>query len=362
MNTFAYSQALNYYKNNYDEFKKKIDILNKTEPHATNSKENINLLNKLIPKKWIQNSPHSPDIAYPIETLWAKLKKNVKLRYPKNIENLKKFTIEEWNKISKNYVKKQFRNFEEKLKKIIELNGGRLTQSQLRENRKKIKEGNEEEKIENEEEEIENEEEEIEKEEENENEEEEIENELEELNEEEDEEENKLEEKDEEKDEEKEENQKKLINIYDENNLLIKLKKEVNLIKKKIKIKKDINKNNNNNDIEIKNLKFKLNWLLNKFEEKKVKPNDGKIKKIPVKFNPTNYLKYFNEECRKREEEKTKATTIDEKINSILNKKRGIEKKIEDYENNFYSIEYKPLKNISLTKKKKISLAKKKSK
>ena len=331
--------------------KKKIYILNKMEPHVIQA-------NKLFPKKWIQNSPHSPDIAYPIETLWAKLKKNVKLRYPKNIENLKKFTIEEWNKISKNYVKKQFRSFEEKLKKIIELNGGRLTQSQLREIRKKIKEGNEEEKIENEEEEIENEEEEIEKEEENENEEEEIENELEELNEEEDEEENKLEEKDEEKDEEKEENQKKLINIYDENNLLIKLKKEVNLIKKIIKIKKDINKNNNNN-IEIKNLKFKLNWLLNKFEEKKVKPNDGKIKKIPVKFNPTNYLKYFNEECQKREEEKTKATTIDEKINSILNKKRGIEKKIEEYEENFYSIEYKPLKNISFAKKK-ISLAKKK--
>ena len=156
MNTFAYSQALNYYKNNYDEFKKKNLYFEQDGATCHTSKENINLLNKLFPKKWIQNSPHSPDIAYPIETLWAKLKKNVKLRYPKNIENLKKFTIEEWNKISKNYVKKQFRSFEEKLKKIIELNGGRLTQSHLREIRKKIKEENEKEKIENEEEEIEN--------------------------------------------------------------------------------------------------------------------------------------------------------------------------------------------------------------
>ena len=43
----------------------------------------------------IQNPPNSPDLAYPIETLWALLKKNVKKRMPQNLEELQKFTIEE---------------------------------------------------------------------------------------------------------------------------------------------------------------------------------------------------------------------------------------------------------------------------
>ena len=36
------------------------------------------LLNELFGDKFTQNAPHSPDIAYPIETLLAELKKRVK--------------------------------------------------------------------------------------------------------------------------------------------------------------------------------------------------------------------------------------------------------------------------------------------
>ena len=36
------------------------------------------LLENLFGDKLIQNAPHSPDIAYPIETLWAELKKSKK--------------------------------------------------------------------------------------------------------------------------------------------------------------------------------------------------------------------------------------------------------------------------------------------
>ena len=75
--------------------------------------------------KIIQNAPHSPDIAYPIETLWAELKRKVKSRNPKNLEELKEITIEEWNKIPKDYIKNLFNNFIKRCKKIIELKCGR---------------------------------------------------------------------------------------------------------------------------------------------------------------------------------------------------------------------------------------------
>lgn len=93
MNNFAYSQTLNYFKKNYDKFNKKNLYFEQDGARAHTSKENINLLNELFPKKWVQNSPNSPDIAYPIETLWARLKRNVKFRHPKNLEDLKKITI-----------------------------------------------------------------------------------------------------------------------------------------------------------------------------------------------------------------------------------------------------------------------------
>ena len=85
---------------------------------------------------WIQNPPNSPDLAYPIETLWANLKKNVKNRDPKTKEDLKKFCIEEWNKINP---KIYFKHFEEKIKKYIELEGGRLEDFYLKEMRGKKK-------------------------------------------------------------------------------------------------------------------------------------------------------------------------------------------------------------------------------
>ena len=96
------------------------------------------LLENLFGDKLIQNAPHSPDIAYPIETLWAELKKRVKSRNPKNPEELKIITIEEWNKIPVDYVKKLFINFRKRCEKIIELNGGRLEPEHLREIRKEI--------------------------------------------------------------------------------------------------------------------------------------------------------------------------------------------------------------------------------
>ena len=103
MNEFSYSQALFFYKDIIEEIKKN-NIIHKiffeqdgATPHT--SFNNKKLLKDLFGDGIIQNPPNSPDLAYPIETLWALLKKNVKKRIPTTLDELKKFTIEEWNNI-----------------------------------------------------------------------------------------------------------------------------------------------------------------------------------------------------------------------------------------------------------------------
>ena len=77
MRDFSYAQALEFYKENYEEFKKKNENLYFEQDGASchTSKKIKLLLENLFGDKLIQNAPHSPDIAYPIETLWAELKK-----------------------------------------------------------------------------------------------------------------------------------------------------------------------------------------------------------------------------------------------------------------------------------------------
>ena len=108
---FAYGQTLLHYKKNFDEFKlKNKNIIFEQDRASTHtSGANKILANALFGENnWILCPPNSPDLAYPIENLWANLKKNVKNRNPANYEELKKFCIEEWNKINpKNY----FKNF-----------------------------------------------------------------------------------------------------------------------------------------------------------------------------------------------------------------------------------------------------------
>ena len=72
MNEFAYAQALLLYKKNVEEFKKidKNIIFEQDGASCHTSKSNKLLLNLLFGTKgWIQNSPRSPDLAYPIETV-----------------------------------------------------------------------------------------------------------------------------------------------------------------------------------------------------------------------------------------------------------------------------------------------------
>ena len=53
------------------------------------------LLNNLLGNKFIQIAPHSHDITYPIETLSAELKKELKSKNIKNLDELRQISIEE---------------------------------------------------------------------------------------------------------------------------------------------------------------------------------------------------------------------------------------------------------------------------
>ena len=137
MTEFAYGQAILLYKKNMEEFKKinKNIIFEQDGATCHTSKANKKLLNFIFGEKgWIQNSPSSPDLAYPIETVWAELKDKIKHRAPKTIEELKQYCLEEWNKIEP---KKYFKNFEAKIKLCKEINGERLNEYNLRKIRQK---------------------------------------------------------------------------------------------------------------------------------------------------------------------------------------------------------------------------------
>ena len=309
MSDFSYAQALEFYKENYENFKKQNENLYFEQDGASchTSKKIKSLLKNLFEDKLIQNAPHSPDIAYPIETLWAELKKRVKSRNPKNAEELKEITIEEWNKIPKEYIKKLFNNFRKRCQKIIELEDGRLEPEHLREIRNEEKE-----------------------------------------------EESKKETDNYEKVDEEELKQKlKLKLVYSKPELIKKAKKEISFLKKKIKAKKkelrkvkkeynkakkfsekkgiitekmnDALKSKNIRNIELENYKFKVGWIKNYISK-----------------NISEYFNYFKKECDRQESAKTKASTLDGEIEYILKTK---EEKLEIKRNQeFYTLEYHSLK------------------
>ena len=100
LNEFTYGQSLLNFKEDIDSINKKYNanlFLEQDGARAHTSKSNLKLINELFGDKWIQNPPNSPDLAYPIETLWGIIKPRIKRRNPKTIQELKQFTLEEWN-------------------------------------------------------------------------------------------------------------------------------------------------------------------------------------------------------------------------------------------------------------------------
>ena len=94
-NEFSYAQILYYYKDNFNKFKKKGLYFEQDGATPHTSIANQALIKKLFGEaSFIQNPPNSPDIAYPIETLWGYIKPRIKLREPKNLEELKQISTE----------------------------------------------------------------------------------------------------------------------------------------------------------------------------------------------------------------------------------------------------------------------------
>ena len=90
-------------------------------------KHSINLLNEQFGKNgWIQNPPNSPDLAFPIEDLWAVIKPRVKRREPKSKEELKTFILQEWNSVPLSLIRNFCESYIDRVKKVLELNGSRL--------------------------------------------------------------------------------------------------------------------------------------------------------------------------------------------------------------------------------------------
>ena len=151
MNSFAYGQTLLFFKEDIEGINKKSKtklIIEQDGAPAHKSKSNIYLLNKLFGELgWIQNPPNSPDLAYPIEDLWAIIKPRVKRRNPQSIEQLKEFLLEEWNSIPINLVQNLCKGWLDRLRKVIVLNGRRLEPEHLNKNNKEVYKWNTPEKL-----------------------------------------------------------------------------------------------------------------------------------------------------------------------------------------------------------------------
>ena len=101
------------HKENIERFNKKYKCNFDSPAHT--SKHNLNLINKFFEENDIQNPPNSPDLAYPIENIWAYLKRKMKNKQPKTIDELIKYTIQICNSIPKKIIKRYFTNYIERL-------------------------------------------------------------------------------------------------------------------------------------------------------------------------------------------------------------------------------------------------------
>ena len=127
VNEFSYAQALLIYKEDYDKLNKNQDLIFEQDGASSHtSQNNLNLIKNLFKNNFIQNPPNSPDIASPIENIWGIIKPRIKKRNPKNLEDLKKYALEEWSKVKKSSIERAHLEFIERVKKIIEINGSQL--------------------------------------------------------------------------------------------------------------------------------------------------------------------------------------------------------------------------------------------
>lgn len=69
---------------------------------------------------------NSPDLN-PIENLWSIVKSNVEKRMPKNIEELKRFMVEEWRNVPESTLVNLVKSMRRRCELIIQSNGERIS-------------------------------------------------------------------------------------------------------------------------------------------------------------------------------------------------------------------------------------------
>ena len=284
VNEFAYAQALLFFKEDFDFLKNNSNMniyfeQDGATPHTSQS--NQFLIKKLFGDNFIQNPPNSPDLAYPIENIWGYLKPKIKKRNPKNLEELKKFTLEEWNSIPESLIKKCGEGYIKRLKKIIELKGERLEPYHLNLIQKEL---------------------------------------------------NKEPEEQEENQEQKEKRNLPMKIIYNDKRLGILKKKEIANLRKRIKELKEKYKAEKKELGNLKARDFKLMGVgraealfqkkknLKPNKEKKIKELNQKIEDLQ-KMDIPDYLRHTKFEYyrkKKKKDEIDEESTIDDSINKIL--------------------------------------------
>ena len=147
VNTFAYKQVLNYYREDLDNFKDKYFQQDGARAHSSKgSQEEINKLfgNHYIPiwekgdqipqingeniPKW---PPNSPDLS-PIELIWSITKGMLNIFSPTSLEELKEALQKIWNSISGKLYEKIIKHMEKRWELCIQHKGRRLDKELLR--------------------------------------------------------------------------------------------------------------------------------------------------------------------------------------------------------------------------------------
>ena len=72
--------------------------------------------------EWPSNSPD----LNPIENVWNIVKNNVEKRMPQNVDELKQFMVEEWEKIPQETIKNLINSMKNRCELILENNGDRI--------------------------------------------------------------------------------------------------------------------------------------------------------------------------------------------------------------------------------------------
>jgi len=88
------------------------------------SKKTKEFLRESVPEK-IDWPSYSPDLN-PIENLWKIVKDNVEKRNPRNLDDLRQFMIEEWDKLPSDFLNNCIKSMNERCKLIIEQKGERI--------------------------------------------------------------------------------------------------------------------------------------------------------------------------------------------------------------------------------------------